>query len=1133
MTSFIKYINISKLILAALLLSSLYSLGADCTGVSAWSGGSQSPGQYRTYNNRLYYNNSSWWDSNSSNPSVNNKWADQGACSSDPDITASSGATIAGSAAVNIQATVSNSGSVEWYAASSGGTSIGSSASGANFSVGTVSSTTTYYAQAVKSGVDYGSRVAVTVTIATVTAHNDQHAQNFAVNECSSGIVKVYFYQNYQWQKLYMHIKLGGTTLYSLGYTVSGNSFSWRSGSGNHLQRGGALNKNWYAKVNTVNKTIEVLDNDDFTCSSCTDPTVSGYTAGSRCGTGAVSIVGTASAGSIKWYSASSGGTLIGSSSSGASFSTPSISSTTTYYAEAVDGSCNSSSRQAVVATVNALPTVSGYTAGSRCGTGAVSIVGTASAGSIKWYSASSGGTLIGSSSSGASFSTPSISSTTTYYAEAVNGSCNSSSRQAVVATVNAIPTILSSVKGARVGTGAVAVSAAASAGTVKWYAAANGGGALATNNSYTTGSISSTTNYYAEADDGTCTSSARTEVKALIYATAPGGVASNLLLWLKADAQANKSGTTLATDGERVDNWKDQSYNDLDADDSGGNGPVWDADGINGNPALDFTGSGSGNPLDIPNGIMQNETKANMYVYAVCATDLNQWNALFWQDLNTGNTNEVFSFIPRGADGDAYWDNGNTGGSDGRLIITSPDADLGKSYLYSLKSTSNAMEVKRDGVSLGSNSNTGSSTADHITPFYIGYRWDNQNTYFDGKLAELIILDGIPTAAQEDQIESYLSIKYGIGVGTTTDVKNSAGTVVWDKTTNSSYNNDIIGIGRDDNSGLDQKSSQAINSSDVLKISTLSNAQTGANNTFEIWGNNNGSVAVQADNSGTSHNGKVFNQTIARKWLIQETGTVGAVKIEIDLTNSSFSSPAAQKMALVFDNDGGFNGSADESFTIANTYNSGTKILTFNSVDLADGKYVTLMKSASVLPVELLSFTTVSAGDVVILNWKTASEINNDYFAIEKSMDGINWDFVIQIPGAGNSDNQLSYTHIDYEGCQGYCYYRLTQVDFDGAQKAYKSAVVNNEAEAAYNILVTPNPIKTVAHVTCQFPEDGIYNFSIISITGQTVYKAKIMGVKGYNNFNCPTEQHLPGIYYYTIRDANGNIAQQKALKN
>ena len=124
--------------------------------------------------------------------------------------------------------------------------------------------------------------------------------------------------------------------------------------------------------------------------------------------------------------------------STGNSFTTPSISTSTTYYAEAVSGAgCVSASRTAVLATVNTVPTVASTTAGSTCGTGTVTLNATASSGNINWYAASTGGTSL---STGNSFTTPSISTNTTYYAEAVSGAGCTSARTAVVATVNTLP---------------------------------------------------------------------------------------------------------------------------------------------------------------------------------------------------------------------------------------------------------------------------------------------------------------------------------------------------------------------------------------------------------------------------------------------------------------------------------------------------------------------------------------------------------------------------------------------------------------------------------------------------------------------------------------------------------------------
>ena len=92
------------------------------------------------------------------------------------------------------------------------------------------------------------------------------------------------------------------------------------------------------------------------------------------------------------------------------------------------------------------------------------------------------------------------------------------------------------------------------------------------------------------------------------------------------------------------------------------------------------------------------------------------------------------------------------------------------------------------------------------------------RRNYFDGKLSELIIYDGVPTSTEEDQIESYLAVKYGITLAST-NYLSSDGTVIWNNSSYSSYHYDIAGIGRDDDQGLHQKQSKSINSEKTLYL--------------------------------------------------------------------------------------------------------------------------------------------------------------------------------------------------------------------------------------------------------------------------------------------------------------------------
>lgn len=239
-------------------------------------------------------------------------------------------------------------------------------------------------------------------------------------------------------------------------------------------------------------------------------PVITSTTPASRCDSGTVTLQASTNVGTLNWYNAATGGTLVG---TGTSFTTPSLSSTTTYYVESLNGVC-SSSRSAVVATVNATPTITSTTPATRCGSGSVIISATTSAGTIWWYDAPTAGTLL---ASGTSFS-PNVTITTTYYVETTLNGCTSP-RTAVVVTVNTTPTITSTTPASRCDAGTVTLQATASSGTLNWYAAPTGGTSLGTGTSYTTPSISSTTTYYVEATLGTCNST-RTPVTATINVT-------------------------------------------------------------------------------------------------------------------------------------------------------------------------------------------------------------------------------------------------------------------------------------------------------------------------------------------------------------------------------------------------------------------------------------------------------------------------------------------------------------------------------------------------------------------------------------------------------------------------------------
>lgn len=157
-----------------------------------------------------------------------------------------------------------------------------------------------------------------------------------------------------------------------------------------------------------------------------------------------------------------------------------------------------------------------------RCGSGTVSLTATATAGNVLWYDTPTGGTLL---SIGSLFTTPSISSTTTYYAYASENGCLSGGRIPVIATINEIPTITSINEDTLCQAGSSTLSATASAGIINWYENAVGGTSIATGNTFVTPSISVSTTYYIDATQNGCTTLTRTSITLNIqYVNSPNG---------------------------------------------------------------------------------------------------------------------------------------------------------------------------------------------------------------------------------------------------------------------------------------------------------------------------------------------------------------------------------------------------------------------------------------------------------------------------------------------------------------------------------------------------------------------------------------------------------------------------------
>jgi hypothetical protein len=162
--------------------------------------------------------------------------------------------------------------------------------------------------------------------------------------------------------------------------------------------------------------------------------------------------------------------------------------------------------------TINTTPSIIFTQPDSTCDVGIMTLTATPSSGNIDWFAASTGGVSL---SFGNNFLTPSLSSTTTYFAEGVENGCKSV-RSPVIAIVNTSPFVTSTAPNSRCDSGTVTLSAIAGGGALNWYTTAIGGTSIATGASFSTPVITTTTSYFVEATEKSCTSS-RSKVDATV----------------------------------------------------------------------------------------------------------------------------------------------------------------------------------------------------------------------------------------------------------------------------------------------------------------------------------------------------------------------------------------------------------------------------------------------------------------------------------------------------------------------------------------------------------------------------------------------------------------------------------------
>lgn len=179
----------------------------------------------------------------------------------------------------------------------------------------------------------------------------------------------------------------------------------------------------------------------------------------------------------------------------------------------------------------------------------------------------------------------------------------------------------------------------------------------------------------------------------------------------------------------------------------------------------------------------------------------------------------------------------------------------------------------------------------------------------------------------------------------------------------------------------------------------------------------------------------------------------------------------------------------------------------------------------ATVLPITLIKFDANYESGKVNINWITASEINNDYFTIERSKDLKNFEAVGMVKSKnGNSNIIQQYNLIDKNPLRGTSYYRLKQTDYDGNFEYFEPVAVTVK-NTFDNISIYPNPVTGNSYLTFNSLKDDEQTIIIYDVSGRIVYKKQYAITTGNNKLVLETINLIGGMYFMQMDGAQSGI--------
>lgn len=400
----------------------------------------------------------------------------------------------------------------------------------------------------------------------------------------------------------------------------------------------------------------------------------------------------------------------------------------------------------------------------------------------------------------------------------------------------------------------------------------------------------------------------------------------------------------------------------------------------------------------------------------------------------------------------------------------------------------------------------------------------------FDGKIAEFFMFhEPQLTEPRRIILENYLSAKYAIPLDDEDtpqvfDLASASGA--------NPFNFQVAGIGQNDNGDFH---GDAQGPSSVLRAKGPTFAASNSE-AYLMWGHNGETLTntwpfsywnAPLPPGVQERSGQVW------KFFESPDGSVSNVNI---LINYSASANAADlsldnsllKLLVSDDPDDFSDASVYDLHELKNGF-----VVEFQNIPISNGSYIALGNASPInitpLPIELLDFRARNNGPVVDLHWTTASEVNNDYFVVERAGSDMVWKEVLTESGSGNSTAVINYHGADRNPIEGVSYYRLRQVDFDGSFTLSDVVSVIRTGVPKDQILIYPNPNRG-SSTFVQLPttmRDLNVSIRLTDLSGKTLIAFQFQNQGeirelSHGNLN-------PGLYFVNIK--SGSYSETKKL--